>query len=120
MKSDTRHFSLITCLRRMKHKNRRMLLFFLIPFSFCIAAAEENGRNTYPENKFADRFSSSSLRDGSGVGNTGGETGGIDLDDPTEHTEYALNPIGDALSLFLTFGLAYGFYVFAEKEKQRK
>jgi hypothetical protein len=99
----------------MKHKSILIIVALLLSFSVRTAATGENGRNSYPEGKFVDRFSSSSLREDGGVGDTGGESDGLDLDEP--NSKYRLNPIGDALPLLFVFGVAYGFYVFAGKRK---
>jgi hypothetical protein len=98
----------------MKYKNILLILsIFLLSFSGSVSAIERPDRNAYPDGKFVDRFSSSSLRDDTG---TGGETEGIDLDDPTDDM-YALGPIGDALPCLLILGLSYGFFVFNRKRK---
>ncbi|MDR0683294.1 MAG: hypothetical protein LBG15_15855 [Dysgonamonadaceae bacterium] len=100
----------------MKYKNI-LVIFTLLSISVCSLAVERTDRNAYPESKFVDRFSSSSLRDDDGTGNTEGETGNINLDDPDEN--YVLGgPVGDALPLLITFGLTYGIYVFIEKRKR--
>jgi hypothetical protein len=96
----------------MKYKNILLILsILLLSFSGSVPAAERPDRNAYPDSRFVDRFSSSSLRDDNG---TEDETDGIDLDDPNEM--YRL-PIGDAFPVLFAFGLAYGFYVFSRKRK---
>jgi hypothetical protein len=101
----------------MKYKSVLIILALLLSTAVCSLAAEKTDRNAYPENKFVDRFSSSTLRDDDGTGNTDGKTGGIDLgDDPNGN--YKLGPVGDSFPLLLAFGLAYGFYVFVEKRKR--
>jgi hypothetical protein len=100
----------------MKNKIKYGSLFIAIVMTIVFAvpamAERENGLNSYPENKFVDRFSSNGLRDDPSGGL---RDDGIDLGEPDP--EDALGPVGDAIGFALALSLTYGIYVCSRRRK---
>ncbi|MDR0865626.1 MAG: hypothetical protein LBO74_11940 [Candidatus Symbiothrix sp.] len=97
----------------LKYKNRGIVCALLLSLSFNLSAGEIKSSFDLHKNEINSGYPNPFDKP---LG-TREASGGIDLGSDNPDENQALNPIGDAFPLLLSFGLAYGISVYKRKAK---